>query len=126
MKWIVSLLITTALFATVDIHLPYSTKADANEIAKQVYYVNHQLYLKNQILKSKNKKSLLIVKKAKGKKPMILRVERYLNNEYEDGLVKSKDLIVFLSGSLKGTGVLAKEFRDESRSLDIRMWLPAL
>ena len=126
MKWIVSLLIATVVYATVDMHLPYPTKIDANEIAKQVYYVNHQFYLKNQILKSKHKKSLLIVKKAKGKKPMVLRVERYLNNDYEDGVVKSKDLIVFLSGSLKGTGVLAKEFRDESRSLDIRMWLPAL
>lgn len=126
MKWIVSLLLTTSLFAVVDSHLPYPTEVDANEIAKQVYFVNHQFYLKNQILKSKKKKSLLIVKKPYGKKPMVLRVERFLNNDYKDGLIKSKDLIIFLSGSLKGTGVLAKEFRDESKSLDIRMWFPAL
>ena len=126
MKWIVSLLLSTTLFATVDTHLPYPKKVDANEIAKQVYFVNHQFYLKNQILKSKKKKSLLVVKKPYGKKPMVLRVERFLNNDYKGGLVKSKDLIIFLSGNLKGTGVLAKEFRDESKSLDIRMWFPAL
>ncbi len=126
MKWIVSLLLTTTLFATVDIHLSYPKKSDANEIARQVYFVNHQFYLKNQILKSTKTKSLLVVKKPYGKKPMVIRVERYLNNNYENGLIKSKDLIIFRSTNLKGTGVLTKEFRDESKSLDIRMWFPAL
>jgi len=126
MKWIVVLFLSSILFATVDTNLPYLQKLDADEIAKQVYFVNHQFYLKNQILKSKKKKSLLIVKKPYGKKPMVLRVERFLNNDYKNGVIKSKDLIIFLSGNLKGTGVLAKEFRDESKSLDIRMWFPAL
>ena len=126
MKWIVSLLLTTTLFAIVDGQLPYPTKFTANEIAKQVYFVNHQFYLKNQILKSTKTKSLLVVKKPYGKKPRVIRVERYLNNDYTNGLIKSKDLIIFRSTNLKGTGVLAKEFRDEHKSLDIRMWFPAL
>jgi len=118
--------ISILLFASVDRKLPYPTKIDASEIAKQVYFVNHQFYLNNQILKSTRKHSLLIVRKGKGKKAMVLRAERYLNNNYDDGITKSKDLVIFLSGSLKGTGVLAREFVDPKRSLEIRMWLPAL
>ena len=126
MKTFFLLIIGTLLFGEVDATLPYPTKIDANEIAKQIYFVNHQYYLKNQILKAKKKSSLLIVRKTQGKKPRVLRAERYLNNNYHDGVTKSKDIIIFLSGSLKGTGVLAREFVDESKSLEIRMWLPAL
>jgi len=126
MKILLLLSVSIMLWATVDRTLPYPQKIDAEEIAKQVYFVNHQFYLDNQILKSTRKNSLLIVRKGKDKKPMLLRAERYLNNDYNDGITKSKDMVIFLSGSLKGTGVLAREFVDESRSLEIRMWLPAL
>ena len=126
MKILLLLAISIMLWATVDRTLPYPKKIDAKEIAKQVYFVNHQLYLNNQILKSTRKNSILIVRKEKNKKPMLLRAERYLNNDYSDGITKSKDMVIFLSGSLKGTGVLAREFVDGSKSLEIRMWFPAL
>jgi len=126
MKIILLLLIASILFSNVDRKLSYPSKIDVNEIAKQVYFVNHQFYLKNQILKSKKRYSLLIVRRVKGKKARVLRAERYLNNDYDDGITKSKDLVIFLSSSLKGTGVLAREFVDESKSLEIQMWLPAL
>ena len=126
MRILVFLLFSTLLFATVDRALPYPTKIDALEVAKQVYFVNHQLYLDNQILKARKKKSILIVRKSYNKKPRVLRANRYLNNDYDDGITKSKDLVVFTSSQLKGTGVLAHEFVDESKSLEIMMWLPAL
>ena len=116
----------TLLFAGVDRNLPYPLKIDANEIAKQVYFVNHQLYLNNQLLKSKKRHSILIIRRVKGKKPMLVRAERYLNNNYSDGITKSKDLVIFISSQLKGTGVLAREFVDDTKSLEIMMWLPAL
>lgn len=120
------LFITSLLFGGVDRNLPYPTKIDANEIAKQVYFVNHQFYLDNQLLKFKRRYSVLIVRRAKGKKPRVLRAERYLNNDYNDGITRSKDLVIFRSGNLKGTGVLAREFVDENKSLEILMWIPAL
>jgi|FLOH01.1.fsa_nt_gi hypothetical protein len=126
MQFLALLLIGTLLFAGVDRTLPYPTKIDAGEIAKQVYFVNHQLYLDNQLLKASKTHSILIVRRAKGKKPRVLRAERYLNNDYSDGITKSKDLVIFISGNLKGTGVLAREFMDEEKSLEILMWLPAL
>jgi len=116
------------LFANVDRTLlyPHNDKINADEIAKQVYFVNHQFYLKNQILKAKKHHTILIVRHVHYKKPMSIRLERYLNNDYSDGITKSKDLIIFLSGSLKGIGVLAHEYVDEKKSLEVRMWLPAL
>jgi hypothetical protein len=126
MRFLLFLIFSTFVFANVDRTLPYPTKIDAQEIAKQVYFVNHQLYLENQILKSTKKYSILIVRRVHGKKARVLRVDRYLNNNYNDGITKSKDLIVFTSSQLKGTGVLAREFVDESKSLEIMMWLPAL
>ena len=126
MKFLTLLLFGTILFAGVDRTLPYPKKVNAEEIAKQVYFVNHQLYLNNQILKGTSKHSILIIRRAHGKKPRTLRVDRYLNNAYKDGVTKSKDLIVFNSANMKGVGVLAREFVDEKKSLEILMWLPAL
>ena len=126
MRLLLLLIIGILLFGGVDRTLPYPTKIDAQEIAKQIYFVNHQFYLNNQLLKATKKKSVLIVRRAKGKKLRVLRAERYLNNDYSDGITKSKDLVIFISGNLKGTGVLAREFVDEKKSLEVLMWLPAL
>lgn len=126
MRFLLFLLFSTFVFANVDRTLPYPTKIDALEVAKQVYFVNHQFYLDNQILKATKRYSILIVRKVHGRKPRVLRVNRYLNNDYSDGVIKSKDLIVFTSSQMRGTGVLAQEFVDERKSLEIMMWLPAL
>ena len=126
MKFLLFFIMTASLFANVDGALAYPEKVDADEISKQVYFVNHQFYVKNQILKSTKKHSLLIVKKQHGKKARAMNADRFLNNDFNDGVTKSKDLVVFNSGKLKGTGVLAREFVDETKSLEIMMWLPAL
>ncbi|MFK5937803.1 MAG: outer membrane lipoprotein-sorting protein [Sulfurimonas sp.] len=126
MHFLLFFLLSLTLYANVDRTLPYPSKIDALEVAKQVYFVNHQFYLDNQILKASKRYSILIVRKSHKKKPRVLRANRYLNNDYDDGVIKSKDLVVFTSSQLKGTGVLAQEFVDESKSLEIRMWLPAL
>lgn len=126
MKLLTLLLVGTLVFGAVDRTLPYPIKIDAEEVAKQVYFVNHQFYLNNQLIKAQGISSVLVVKRAAGKKPRVLRAERYLNNDYSDGVTKSKDLIVFLSGNLQGTGLLLREFVDEQKSLEVLMWLPAL
>ncbi|RLA72048.1 MAG: hypothetical protein DRG24_04015, partial [Epsilonproteobacteria bacterium] len=119
-------MMSTLLFGGVNRSLPYPSKIDADEVARQIYFVNHQFYLDNQILKSTRKHSILIVRRIQGKKPIVFRAERYLNNDYSDGVTKSKDLVIFISGKMKGTGVLAREYVDEDRSLEMLLWLPAL
>jgi len=125
---VILLLTVTLLWGGVDRTLPYpdGEVITADDIAKQVHFVNHQLYLDNQILKKKKRRSIVIVRRAPGKKPYILQAERFLNNNYSDGNIKSKDMVVFISGKMRGTGVLATEFVDSNRSLEMLLWLPAL
>lgn len=129
-KLFFSLLLSTTLFSNVTRDLPYPTKITADEIAKQIYFVNHQLYLKNQLIQAKgrgkNKKSILIVKRLPGKKLVSFTLNRYFNNNYSDGIIKSKDMIIFTSGKIKGLGVLMKEYVDEKKSVEVTMYLPAL
>jgi hypothetical protein len=105
---------------------PDQENPNADEIAKQVYFVNHQLFLDNQILERDGKSSVTIVRKADGKKPIVFQGDRYLNNDYNDGNIKSNDMVIFTSGKMKGTGVLVTEYVDPDRSLKMMMWLPAL
>lgn len=126
MRLLLILFIHTLLFGEVDRHLSYPKTIDADEIAKQAYFVNHQFYLKNQLIKARSNKSILIVKHRKGKEAQSFRANRFLNNSYSNGIVKSKDMVIFTSGKLKGVGVLIKEYVDESKSLEVLMWLPAL
>lgn len=126
-KWSI-LLMASLLWGGVDRTLPYPKDGDisALEVARQMHFVNHQLYLDNQIIKKKRRKTILIVRRAPGRSPYILQVERFLNNDFSDGIVRSKDMVTFVSGKMRGTGVLATEYLDEDRSMEMLLWLPAL
>ena len=126
MRFVMLLVLGTLLYANVDRSLPYPTEINADEISKQVYFVNHQFYLDNQLLEATKANSILIVRRVQGKKPKVFRAERYLNNDYSDGNTKSKDLVIFISGKMRGTGVLVREYVDAERSIEMLMWLPAL
>ena len=129
-KLLFSLLLSTNLLHSVTRELPYPTNINANEIAKQIYFVNHQLYLKNQLIEAKgkgrNKKSILILKRLPGKKMVTFTLNRYFNNNYNDGIIKSKDMIIFTSGKIRGLGILMKEYIDPTKSVEVTMYLPAL
>ncbi len=105
--------------------LPAGTPT-AEEIIEQVYFVNHFYALKNFGIKKKGKKITLIVSRSEGENPTTLTVERYLNNDYNDGKVMAKDIAIFRSGKLKGTGMLITDFVDDSKSQSYAIWLPAL
>ncbi|GAB0055851.1 hypothetical protein SIID45300_00149 [Candidatus Magnetaquicoccaceae bacterium FCR-1] len=109
-------------------NLPYPKGTpNAEEVAKQVYYVNHFYAVKNfSIEKGQNGSITVIASRGMGEEPMINTVERYLNNEYSDGETKAKDLAIFRSGKLNGTGMLIVDFVDDAKSQAYSIWLPAL
>ena len=98
----------------------------ADQLAEQVYFVNHFYSLKNYAITKVKKDITVLVSKSKGKKPTTNTLERFLNNDYSDGVVKAKDLAIFRSGKLKGTGMLITDFEDDSKSQSYSIWLPAL
>jgi len=114
-------------FAGVPKDLPMpSGEPTADQLADQVYFVNHFYALKNYAITKKGKKITVLVNKSAGKKPTTNTVERFLNNDYNDGEIKGKDLAIFRSGKLKGTGMLITDYVDDSKSQSYSIWLPAL
>jgi len=108
-----------------DLPLP-SGAPSADQIIEQVYYVNHFYALKNFGIKKKGKNITVIISRTEGKKPTTLTVERYLNNDYSDGKINAKDVAIFRSGKLKGTGMLITDYVDDAKSQSYAIWLPAL
>ena len=108
-----------------DLSLP-SGEPNADEIAAQVYFVNHMYAVKNFAIEKKGKDITVIVNKSAGDRPTTNTVERYLNNNYSEGEVKAKDLAIFRSGKLRGTGMLITDYSDGDKSQSYAIWLPAL
>ncbi len=126
--WFVTALILCIPNAgAVSKNLPYpQTEPAGNEIADQVYFVNHFYALKNISYTRKRKKATVIVNKSPDGHVTSTTFERHLNNDYHDGVVKARDLAIFRSGRLKGTGILTTVFEDDSKSQSFSVWLPAL
>ncbi len=100
---------------------------DAKEIIEQVYFVNHFYALKNFAIIKKRRDITVLVSKSKNKRPSINTLERYLNNDYiDDPVVQAKDLAIFRSGKLRGTGILITDYDDVAKSQSYMIWLPAL
>lgn len=128
------------LFAAVCVASSFSINADvtrslglpgsapgADEIIDQVYYVNHFYGFDNYGIGKKGKKITVLVNKSAGKKPTTITVERYLNNSYEDDpAIKARDLAIFRSGKLRGTGMLVTDYDEVGKSQSYSIWIPAL
>ncbi len=115
-------------YADVDrsLALPTGTPG-ADEIIYQVYYVNHFYGFDNYGIGKKDKKITVLVNKPVGKKPTTVTVERYLNNKYDDDpSVKARDLAIFRSGKLRGTGLLVTDYDEASRNPTYDIWIPSL
>ena len=114
--------------AGVTPQLPYpKSQPSALEIMQQVYFANHFYALKNFAITKVKRKITVLVSRAKGKRPTTNTLERYLNNDYEnDPVVRAKDLAIFRSGKLRGTGLLITDYDDDSKGQSYMIWLPAL
>ncbi len=114
--------------AGVTPQLPYPKESPtALEIMQQVYFVNHFYALKNFAITRKGRKITVLVSRTQGKRPTTNTLERYLNNDYaDDPVIKAKDLAIFRSGKLRGTGILITDYDDDARSQSYMIWLPAL
>ena len=117
--------VTTAS-VTRSLPLPSGTPSDI-VIMDQVYFVNHFYSFDNYGIGKKGKKITVLVNKSSGDKPTTVTLERYLNNKYDDDdSVKAKDLAIFRSGKLRGTGMLITDFDDDSKSQSYAIWIPSL
>jgi len=124
-----SMFLTTGLYAGVptDLAYPKATLKDGKAVMENVYFVNHFYAFKNYSIEKNRRIITVLVKKSEGEKPLTDTLERYLNNDYGgDANIKAKDLAIFRSGKMKGTGMLITDFKDDARSQEYLVWLPAL
>ena len=122
-----SALAATPAFAGVPRDLPLPKGApSADQIIEQVYFVNHFYALKNYSIVEDGDTITVLVNKSAGEAPTTNTVERHLNNDYSDGSTKAKDIAIFRSGKLNGTGMLIVDYVDDSKSQSYSIWLPAL
>ncbi|HDK37535.1 MAG TPA: outer membrane lipoprotein-sorting protein [Thiolapillus brandeum] len=118
---------TLTVSAGVPKDLPYpSGDLTADQVADQVYFVNHFYAMKNYAITKKGKKITTLVLKGQGEKPTTITLERFLNNNYSDGVIQAKDLAIFRSGKLRGTGMLITDYVDDAKPQSYMIWLPAL
>ncbi len=104
---------------------PSPPPGDALDVARQVYLVNHLFTVRNARFGDR-KHPMALIDRNPGGKVHIMTMVRHLNNDYHDGTVQARDLAIFTSGKLKGTGILVTVYRDPARSMSFSVWLPAL
>lgn len=109
-------------------NLPYPSAApSAEDIIRQVYFVNHFYAYTNFSIVQRDKNEItVLLSRAEGKRPKTETVDRHLNNAYADGVVQSRDLAIFRSGKLRGTGILITDYVDDEKSQSYAIWLPSL
>ncbi len=116
--------------AGVDRNLAYpaaGVEPDADEVARQVYFANHFYAFDNFSIKRRGGTLSVLVNKSEDGSPLTTAVERHLNNNYPlDDAIRSRDLAIFHSGNMRGTGMLVTEYAEDSRSKDYMVWLPKL
>lgn len=109
-----------------DLALP-SGQPTPEQVADQVYYANHFYSFDNFSIDRRARKMAILINKDPGGGYNRSGVERHLNNSYPPGdAIKSRDLAIFHSGLMRGTGILVTEFSDEDRSQSYDIWLPSL
>ncbi|MCU7798062.1 MAG: outer membrane lipoprotein-sorting protein [Candidatus Thiodiazotropha sp. (ex Myrtea spinifera)] len=100
---------------------------DAEEIARQVYFANHFYAFRNFSIKRRGRTMSVLINRAREGSELATAVERHLNNNYNtDETLQSRDLAIFHSGKMRGTGMLVTEYMDDQKNKDYMVWLPSL
>jgi len=121
------LLLSSAALPAPDRTLPLpGGRPGAEEIARQVYFANHFFAFENFSIKRRGRKMAALITMDADGKLITTGVERFLNNAYEGSGVASRDLSVFRTGKLRGTGMLVTEYTDSEQSSKYSIWLPSI
>jgi hypothetical protein len=106
---------------------PPGSEPDADEVARQVYFANHFYAFDNFSIKRRGNTVSVLVNRSDDGSPLTTAVERHLNNNYSsDEAIRARDLAIFHSGKMRGTGMLVTEYNDEDKSQDYMVWIPEL
>ena len=98
---------------------------DGAAIAREVDFVNRFGALANLSYGTDGRPVVLLDLAASGRL-VTNTFERWRRNDYPEGAIAARDLVIFLSGKLRGTGILVTDFSDPGRDRAYAVWLPSL
>lgn len=110
---------------TRDLPLP-GNDPSAMEVAQQVYFANHFYAFQNFSIRQRGRTVAVLINRDSDGSINRTAVERHLNNKYKGQSIKSRDLAIFRSGKLNGTGMLVTDYANDDKSQSYMIWLPAL
>ena len=121
------LFVFSANAATIPKNLSYPIgEPNADEIAQQVFFVNRFYAFSNASLEDHPRGVAEVINIEPGKKTTTLTIERHINNSYQGGEIRSREIVIFRSGKLKGVAILMTDYVDASKNPTYAFWLPAL
>jgi len=98
---------------------------DAVEIARHVDHVNRFAAVRNVSYGGRDEPVVVLDRAATGRL-VVNTFERWRRNDYPAGDVTARDLVIFRSGNLRGTGILVTDFSDAAQGRAYAIWLPSL
>jgi hypothetical protein len=128
LAWMCLCVLLPGIVQAVPKDLPYPTTPhlSAADIITQVYFVNHFYAFKNYGIRSQGDLVTVVIKRQADGSITTNTVERYLNNDYHDGIIQARDLAIFQSGKLRGTALLITDYVDNNKSQSYAIWVPTV
>lgn len=113
------------LCGLVSLSATAAPQPDADDIARQVDYVNRFAAVRN-VSYGDDDSPIVVLDRSAGGRMVVNTLERWRRNDYPDGAVAARDLVIFRSGKLRGTGILVTDYRDAAAGRAYSIWLPSL
>lgn len=104
---------------------PALAQPGADEIARQVDFVNRFAAVRN-VSYGERERRVVVLDRSAGGRLLVNTFERWRRNDYPEGTVAARDLVIFRSGKLRGTGILVTDYRDPAQGRGYAIWLPSL
>jgi len=119
--------IVVAQIVSAEMNHPYPERPlTAEKIAQEVYFNLHGMHQKNAAIRKTGGEVALIINRLPGRGVNINTLEAFLKNDFDDGVTESKQLAIFKSGKMKGTGILMTNYIESDRYPSISIWLPSM
>jgi len=99
-------------------------QADLDELLERSWRVDHFRAFDNLLIGYRNKPDMVLLSQGPRSSTRI-DSERLIQLRPKNPQLEARDLVIFKSGKLRGTGILVDDYGPR-KPMQIRMWLPAL
>lgn len=103
----------------------FAAGPSGEEIARQVDRVNRFNAVRNIVYGVDGRPAVVLNRMGDGAL-WSTAFERSRRNDYAEGGVAARDLVIFRSGNLRGTGILVTDHTDVDKGRSYAVWLPSL